>query len=355
MNTIKIWLSTLNTSKRAGKKAPHKAILLLSIIELVEEGYIKDNMVELSDTLIDKFDAIWARFVKDNRFNCNIAAPFWHMRSEPFWKIIMREDKVPNPNSLKSLQEDSIAYIDERLFKYFNKPDDSIIIKEILLRNYLYIDIKDTDYMQPDNHTTNNRLSELESHITWLKAHGYEVPTELEQHYKEEKAEQENNFIKSKLTDFIKGFVAEHNISDKEISIKFNSESITVSIDGGQEKTYRRSTQDKGDENNIRSYRHGSLKISLPDGTTFQSSKSVDTLIEFIKYVGVERVAKLNIKRNGEDLVSRRQSTKYSDSQKHIGDGWYVMGHTSTRYKIIDAEYISNAFNLGAIVEILND
>lgn len=355
MDTIKIWLSTLNTSKRAGKKAPHKAILLLSIIELVEEGYITDNTVELSDTLIDKFDEIWSRFVKDSCFNCNITAPFWHMRSEPFWRIIMREGKVPNPSSLKSLQEDTIACIDQKLFKHFDKPEESIIIKEILLKNYLYIDIKDTDFMLTDNSTSNHRLSELESHITWLKAHGYDVPSELEQHYNEEKAEQENNVIKSKLTDFIKEFVTEHNITDKEICIKFNSESITISIDGGKEKTFRRGIQEKGEENNIRSYKHGALKISLPDGTTFQCNKSVDTLIEFIKYVGIERVASLNIKRNGENLVSRTQSSKYIDSQKHIGGGWYVMGHTSTRYKVIDAEQISQAFNLSAVVEAFNE
>ena len=103
METVKIWLSTLNTSKRAGKKAPHKAILLLSIMELIEEGILKESKVALSDKLIDKFDEIWSRLVKDKTFNCNIAAPYWHMRSEPFWRIIARQGKEPNPNSLKSL------------------------------------------------------------------------------------------------------------------------------------------------------------------------------------------------------------------------------------------------------------
>lgn len=355
METVKIWLSTLNTSKRAGKKAPHKAILLLSIMELVEEGFIDNNKIELSDMLIDKFDEIWSRFVKDITFNCNITAPYWHMRSEPFWRIIAREGRAPNPSSLKSLQEDTIACIDNKLFRFFQDPDKRTAIKEILLRNYLYIDLKDTDYMHTDNPKTNHRLSELESHITWLRSHGYEVPSELLQHFNEEKAEQENQIIKGKLTEFIKGFVTEHNIADKEISVTFNSDSITISINGTRANTYRRNERAKVDDNNSRSFKHGSLRISLPDGTVFQSSKSVDTLIEFIKYAGIERVASLNIKRNGEYLLSRTVSTKYADSQKHIGDGWYVMGHTSTRYKVIDAEYISQALNLGAVVEAFNE
>ena len=355
METLKIWLSTLNTSKRAGKKAPHKAILLLSIMELVEEGSIDNNKIALSDMLIDKFDEIWSRFVKDTTFNCNIAAPYWHMRSEPFWRIIAREGRDPNPSSLKSLQEDTIACIDNKMFKFFQDPDKRTAMKEILLRNYLYIDLKDIDYMHTDNPTTNHRLSELESHITWLRSHGYEVPSELLQHFNEEKAEQENRIIKDKLTDFIKGFVSEHNIEDKEISVTFNSDNITISINGAKAGTYRRNESAKADDNSVRSFKHGSLRISLPDGTVFQSSKSVDTLIEFIKYAGIERVASLNIKRNGEYLVSRTASTKYADSQKNIGDGWYVMGHTSTRYKVIDAEYISQALNLGAVVEAFNE
>lgn len=119
----------------------------------------------------------------------------------------------------------------------------------------------------------------------------------------------------------------------------------------GQATVYK----EKNDETSTRSYKHGALKISLPDGTVFQSGTSVETLIEFIKYVGVERVASLDIKRNGEYLVSRTASIKYADSQKHIGDGWYVMGHTSTKYKIIDAEYISQAFNLGATIETFSE
>lgn len=355
METVKIWLSTLNTSKRAGKKAPHKAILLLSIMELIEEGIIKESKVALSDKLIDKFDEIWSRLVKDKTFNCNIAAPYWHMRSEPFWRIIARQGKEPNPNSLKSLQEDTIACIDYRLYKFLEEQEGRKAIKEILLRNYLYSDTKNTDYMHTDNVTTNHRLSELESHITWLRSHGYEVPAELEQHYNEEKAEQENLIIKNKLTEFIKSFVAEHSIADKEISVIFNSDNITISINGDNGKTYRRNDKEKDDDNSIRSYKHGVLRISLPDGTVFQSSKSVETLIEFIKYVGVEKVASLNIKRNGEYLVSRTPSVKYANSQKHIGDGWYVMGNTSTKYKVIDAEYISKSFNLGAVIETFSE
>lgn len=43
--------SALNTMKMQGKPAPHKALLLLSVIDLVEQGYITDSNIQLSDIL----------------------------------------------------------------------------------------------------------------------------------------------------------------------------------------------------------------------------------------------------------------------------------------------------------------
>ena len=47
--------SSLNTMKKTSKKAPHKALLLLSIIDLVEHGIITDCRIPLSDELVRQF------------------------------------------------------------------------------------------------------------------------------------------------------------------------------------------------------------------------------------------------------------------------------------------------------------
>lgn len=47
--------SSLHTMKKLGKPAPHKALLLLSVIDLVERGVINDCRVTLSDALIQQF------------------------------------------------------------------------------------------------------------------------------------------------------------------------------------------------------------------------------------------------------------------------------------------------------------
>ena len=47
--------STLHTMKIKEKPAPHKALLLLSVIDLVEQGVITDSCIPLSDILEKQF------------------------------------------------------------------------------------------------------------------------------------------------------------------------------------------------------------------------------------------------------------------------------------------------------------
>lgn len=48
--------SHFHTAKVKGHKAPHKAVLLLAIIDLVEEEVIVSPRIELPDELVDKFN-----------------------------------------------------------------------------------------------------------------------------------------------------------------------------------------------------------------------------------------------------------------------------------------------------------
>lgn len=49
--------SSLHAAMKLSKPAPHKALLLLSVIDLVERGIITENHIELSDVLVKTFKA----------------------------------------------------------------------------------------------------------------------------------------------------------------------------------------------------------------------------------------------------------------------------------------------------------
>lgn len=50
----------LTVSHRKGYKAPHKAILLLAVMSLVESGDLVNNKIEFSEALRARFRDIWA-------------------------------------------------------------------------------------------------------------------------------------------------------------------------------------------------------------------------------------------------------------------------------------------------------
>lgn len=116
--------ASLNTLKQKGKPAPHKAILLLSIIDLIASGEIKTNRIDMSSALIRRFKWNWKIFVNDERGNNNqlIKIPFKHMGSEDFWNV--------SP-------DEKYAFIESPLFFLLKKEENRITLRNLLVDTYL--------------------------------------------------------------------------------------------------------------------------------------------------------------------------------------------------------------------------
>ena len=67
--------------KMQGKLAPHKALLLLSVIDLVEQGIITDSNIQLSEILEERFKYYASQYVGNNSaYDPKINYPFYHLR-----------------------------------------------------------------------------------------------------------------------------------------------------------------------------------------------------------------------------------------------------------------------------------
>jgi len=149
----------LNTAKRFGRPAPHKAILLLSVIDLVESGVINSPRIPLSDELIKTFDDNWKRYLGALRlFNPDIGKPFFHMQHELFWCLRDKEEaysvmaaepsptlanaekkELPTGNySTKSLRTAFYwAEIDNALFHLLRNQEARGHLRVVLISTYL--------------------------------------------------------------------------------------------------------------------------------------------------------------------------------------------------------------------------
>ena len=130
----------LNVNKMGEQVAPHKPILLLAIMDLVECEMIMLPQIELREALIAAFKWNWVRQVqKDIRFKPVIGTPFYHMSSEPFWKLVPKDPSyTPNTTNITTLREHyQYAEIDPELFVLMLDTDARQCLREVLIATYL--------------------------------------------------------------------------------------------------------------------------------------------------------------------------------------------------------------------------
>ena len=71
-------------------QAPHKPFLLLSVMDLFAQGQITGNFIEPSFELVETFNGYWTIIMPVSSKGI-MSYPFYHMRTEPFWKLIPNE------------------------------------------------------------------------------------------------------------------------------------------------------------------------------------------------------------------------------------------------------------------------
>ena len=142
LNIYSKYFSNLRTAKKLGLPAPHKAVLLVIGMELVETGVIIGNRIELSERLEKTFLKLWKRYVGTSVvFQAKVATPFWHLQNEPFWNLYLNNGKdlstVTSPYSVSRLRENTHAIIDQELFELMRDEDSCARLRVLLISQYL--------------------------------------------------------------------------------------------------------------------------------------------------------------------------------------------------------------------------
>lgn len=154
---------SLHVNKTHGLKAPHKAVLLLAVIDQVEEGGISSPHVVLTDALVECFNTIWSRYVGSSTyFKPGICQPFFHMQHETFWRLVEREEAedracgmaaesrlfggstgerkmLPRSGYSINSMRSAFAYaeMDEALFLLLRNADARAMLRVLLINTYL--------------------------------------------------------------------------------------------------------------------------------------------------------------------------------------------------------------------------
>jgi putative restriction endonuclease len=143
--------------------APHKPILLLSIIRLFENGVFTNNHIYVLPELVASFKANWTKLVVTNHFPI-FSLPFYHLSSEPFWKLVANagcEKWIESKSSMRSFGNLTTAVkyalIDSELATLLFIPENRDILKIALLDKF-FSDTKSNFSTGGDNDLPSEQL-----------------------------------------------------------------------------------------------------------------------------------------------------------------------------------------------------
>ena len=80
-------LYNLRHDKRGSHERPHKPVLLLSVMDLLDRGLIGGNKVALSEELVRTFKHYF-EVVRQGDDQPTIQNPFFHLSGDKFWELV---------------------------------------------------------------------------------------------------------------------------------------------------------------------------------------------------------------------------------------------------------------------------
>ena len=140
-------VKNLKTNNKWGRKSPHKAVLMLTVIELYEKNVLMDNEIRYDETLKSAFLKMWNMVLpNESLFHSDAYLPFWYLQSDNFWHIVpnrgkedilslMRDTNI-KPSEAKLIDSVKYAELDEDLYFLMTLPSGRSSLKRALLETY---------------------------------------------------------------------------------------------------------------------------------------------------------------------------------------------------------------------------
>lgn len=121
-------------------KVPHKPILLLTLIELIDKGFVTDNQFRINSDLVGLFQENW-RLLVHTSHQTDFTQPFYYMQSDKiagnnFWEVITYNRAglhahVKSVDTLSRLVE--YAVLSDDVFALLLHVENRIIISNYIL------------------------------------------------------------------------------------------------------------------------------------------------------------------------------------------------------------------------------
>ena len=147
LQNVQYYIRRIEKLRRYHDSTPHKPLLLLSVIELIEQGKLIENKITLSPDLIKIFKKYWSK-ATTTRKNPNIPYPFFHLKNDGFWHLHAQpgfEEALRTASQIRTMQIRTIsrlrevvanASLDDELFALLSHPQYREMIRHTIINRY---------------------------------------------------------------------------------------------------------------------------------------------------------------------------------------------------------------------------
>lgn len=381
------FFSDLSINMKNGDYAPHKPILLISIMDLVLLGKLTSFNVSKGTVLIKYFEHNWNRYIgNDSPFRCDINYPFKHLDSEAFW------------NNTSSNE----AEFDEELFDLMKEKTSYFILKRTLIQTYIPQSIAkfdaevasnrqwpiiiDLDSQKARQRTPPKELkikmNGIELHaasptdllIDVIKAIGIKKVAELEiiscgfplldtkiheKYGRYQKFIGEGFYINTCNDTINKKRYLDRIASALNLNISttvIDSYCLPATTPQSEQQKHIQSTIRPEKNNlvpNVSNVNKGQIRgprqqIEVKmNGSVIDGENPTQILINLIKAVGIKKVAELGLICDNNPLLFKRTGDNaVNGQQSYIGEGYFINTHSGTSRKCGYIQRIASALNI---------
>jgi len=206
LKNLKYYCSLFEKLRRDFKNggAPHKPILLISLIQSFQQNIYKTNQIAILPELVGLFKSNWAALVTSNH-TCLFTLPFYHMSTEPFWNLVPNpgcEIWVKSKSSMRSFANLKTAIkhaiIDIELFNLLQNKEDLNVLLYFLLDKY-FPETKSKFYNSGNNYITDIKNQIVEEPFENYQKRILKIREELNSEQYEEEIYIRSNIFKREI------------------------------------------------------------------------------------------------------------------------------------------------------------
>jgi len=143
LQRFKAEINSIRRGNYRGRIKPHKPLMLLAVLDLINARIVNENRITFNDTLRNEFRELFIIAHKEGDW-CHPSEPFFHLRTAGFWFHKPRKGKekicvdldTSGGGSRRILENIEYAFFDPDSYAVLMDPEARWVVMDFILQKF---------------------------------------------------------------------------------------------------------------------------------------------------------------------------------------------------------------------------